>query len=587
MGQITATRLLPHGHAFFLTPSFLVAEPEKAYALVKWFGDRGKGKFAKSTPGTWKLVCAHNIRQYLLDLAIEKSAERDEVEAELQGQARKDAAIEEKGLSWATCSYRFQLHELIADMLSQPVTKDYSDYDPDLPDESRSPILYADVSIDADEEKALVTWFAGWAMCRLDRFRKFTVVGTDPTNEKRAVRVVTTRSKFSEVGERASPKPKESSNAEISNDPDRPLVAVSPASAAKARLAVASKLKSAFPSSASGASPLSSPQTVMKIKGLAASMSASVANAPTKPPFPPAQGSGSIGKYSVNQSSRVVGTIGSHTVTLPPSESAESPVEDSDVEMSIETTDSPSELVGPRHGIDMQAAPETLQFIASTGANMETANIYLSRSDDNVNRAIHLYSTETSAMSEEGRDAAFPPQFNNISMFSPQQFDGAGDERPRSSGANSVSSSVSGIQSDETGRRFVPSSVRSGGTVRPELSIRTGYVPREDRDSYRAPLRRHMDGEGSTSSSRNVSGRGSSIIGTTVARMEVDSSPVQEKGGDDTGAEVVTAETIGKDVQYEATTTWYERWYKEGKGWEHVHVESWAKAWKFLGVKEG
>jgi chromo domain-containing protein 1 len=42
--RINAVRLFPHGCAFLLTPSFLVAEPQKAYELLNWFlvGQRAK-----------------------------------------------------------------------------------------------------------------------------------------------------------------------------------------------------------------------------------------------------------------------------------------------------------------------------------------------------------------------------------------------------------------------------------------------------------------------------------------------------------------------------------------------------------------
>ena len=199
-GQLTATRLLPHGHAFFLTPSFLIAEPERAYQLLIWF----QGKHANTTPGTWKLVCAYNIRQYLLDLAIEKSAEKDEVEAEYQGQARKDSIMEERGLGYTTCLLRFQMHDAVVKMLSQSRSEFCWDNDSsDIADEFMSPIIYADKFIEVDDEQALVTWFASWAMCKLDLFRKFTVVGTAPKSEKKAVRrkQVTLRAQPPRLGE--------------------------------------------------------------------------------------------------------------------------------------------------------------------------------------------------------------------------------------------------------------------------------------------------------------------------------------------------------------------------------------------------
>jgi hypothetical protein len=226
-GQISATRLFPHGHAFFLTPSFLIAEPKRACYIIKWFS---KEKLNKSTPGTWKLVCAHNIRQYLLEVAIEKSAQKDQLEIDLQGKPNKDAEIMAKGLDYATCVFRFQMHVLMDELLSQQASEHYSDYESYLPDESSSPVIYAHKDIDADDEQALVTWFAGWAMCRLDQFRKFTVVGTGPWNEpeKQPVRkkqVITLRAqppKLDKSIRPTSPKPKEQSKSDLPKDHERP-----------------------------------------------------------------------------------------------------------------------------------------------------------------------------------------------------------------------------------------------------------------------------------------------------------------------------------------------------------------------------
>ncbi|KAM3078083.1 hypothetical protein ACMFMF_004495 [Clarireedia jacksonii] len=66
-GQITITPLFPFGAAIFVTPSFLVAEPAMTYKLFKWFQNRLKN----ATSGSYKLVSCHDLRTYLLDLAVQ------------------------------------------------------------------------------------------------------------------------------------------------------------------------------------------------------------------------------------------------------------------------------------------------------------------------------------------------------------------------------------------------------------------------------------------------------------------------------------------------------------------------------------
>jgi hypothetical protein len=186
LGQITVTRILPHGHAIFFTPSLLIAEPDRAYYLIKWFQE----KLKISTPGTYKLVCAYDIRSYLLQLALEKSSERDLFYERYRDNPAKDAMAAERGLSYQTCEVRFKCHSLISDMILKSMQSEFCDpCDLDQTDDEINTIVYADRSIDPDDEQSLVKWFAGWSIKQLDRFRKYTVVGTNSSSSKRAVRI--------------------------------------------------------------------------------------------------------------------------------------------------------------------------------------------------------------------------------------------------------------------------------------------------------------------------------------------------------------------------------------------------------------
>lgn len=185
LGQITATRLLPHGQAILLTPSFIIAEPERAVQIIRWFRDKLKASVAD----TYKLVCCFKVSDYLLDLALDKSSERDDFHEKHRDNPSKDALAEQAGLSWRASEARFSCHKYISELLSIDGTDEYPClYNLDLLDES-SPVVYADEIIDPEDEPALVTWFAGWAMTKLDRFRKFTVFGTGDAGKECAVRV--------------------------------------------------------------------------------------------------------------------------------------------------------------------------------------------------------------------------------------------------------------------------------------------------------------------------------------------------------------------------------------------------------------
>lgn len=183
LGQISVVRLFPHGHAFFLTPSFLIAEPEKARELIVWFKDR-------PVRGSWKLVCAHDIRTYLLRVALEKSLERDSFYEQHHNEPAKDAMAAKRGLSYQACEARFECHALISDMLvKSPEDMEFELYDSDPDGDTTAPIICADRSINPDDERRLINWFAGWSIRNLDKFRKYTVIGTTSSNYERAVRI--------------------------------------------------------------------------------------------------------------------------------------------------------------------------------------------------------------------------------------------------------------------------------------------------------------------------------------------------------------------------------------------------------------
>jgi chromo domain-containing protein 1 len=187
MGQLNAIRLFPHGCAFLLTPSFLVAEPHNAYQILSWFLGGGKPKYLLSTPRTWKLVCCHNFADYILELANSKAAEKDTFELKYQNDPAKDAKLYDAGLSFNECNLRYKLHKLLVDFESRQSLESISEFDSD---ESDYPFIYANKHINPDDEKGLVNWYAAWTMRNLDMYMKFIVVGSsEPKHRERLVRI--------------------------------------------------------------------------------------------------------------------------------------------------------------------------------------------------------------------------------------------------------------------------------------------------------------------------------------------------------------------------------------------------------------
>ncbi|KAK0127922.1 hypothetical protein ONS96_007421 [Cadophora gregata f. sp. sojae] len=185
VGRLRFTRLFPHGCAFLLTPSFIIAEPEYSYHILNWFLNT---KFVTSIGGTWKLVCCHNFRGYLLDLANSKAKENQDFEREHKDKPAKDAMLSQKRLDFRHCDTRFKLYKALMIWQSKH-TRDDSDSDSDRNDDNEYALVQAPKSIDQDDDEGLINWFAGWAMLRLDTFRKFPVIGTNSGNVALATRI--------------------------------------------------------------------------------------------------------------------------------------------------------------------------------------------------------------------------------------------------------------------------------------------------------------------------------------------------------------------------------------------------------------
>lgn len=166
-GDIHMTRLFPFRSAILLTPSFLVSEPRRTFEFLDWFMSKWMGQFR------YRLVAAHNIHEYLLELADEKYTERQAI---LDRYGDADYGIEEDkdGLSRDDCRLRYEAANLAAEMHMIRTVK----AGPYAHDEDQSSLVYADPSIDPNDEQSLVNWFGWWATLRADQFRKFYVVGS-------------------------------------------------------------------------------------------------------------------------------------------------------------------------------------------------------------------------------------------------------------------------------------------------------------------------------------------------------------------------------------------------------------------------
>ncbi|KAK1463652.1 chromo domain-containing protein [Colletotrichum cuscutae] len=176
LGTFELTRFFPHGYAILVTPSFLVSEPRRAFQLFQWYN-----RTYQKPSNNQKIVAAASLREYLRDLAHERSARRDDLMADgdLTRQwstSKREDIARIAGLSKEDCTARFETWAIVEGLQSAIDTSI-------VPDEQVEAIVFADGSIDANDEQSLVNWFGCWSQTRFDQFCNFHVLGTDGTSD--------------------------------------------------------------------------------------------------------------------------------------------------------------------------------------------------------------------------------------------------------------------------------------------------------------------------------------------------------------------------------------------------------------------
>jgi chromo domain-containing protein 1 len=175
MGDMQFTELFPtwprRRIVVLLTPSFLTSEPLRVFQLLEWFYTF----IACRSSQKCKLLTAYTLHEYLGDLALQKSRERDEIlEKSRHSISQAEITANIKGLSRDDCENRFKAWSLALELHQMRAGA----AGPDDVDEDICSIIYADPSIDANDEQSLVNWFGWWTSMRLDQFRGFHVIGS-------------------------------------------------------------------------------------------------------------------------------------------------------------------------------------------------------------------------------------------------------------------------------------------------------------------------------------------------------------------------------------------------------------------------
>ncbi|KAF5019617.1 hypothetical protein F66182_8363 [Fusarium sp. NRRL 66182] len=147
--------------ALLITPSFVVSQPQQLWNFFKWFW-----KCWGDSRDSFRLVVCADFQSWILGVAAEKNINRMGNDSNVTGRPRQDVVNEEavKALKKTWMTARALIY--------------------DLSTEEHPAFVFAPRSIDGNDEQSLVNWFGWWSVMNLDRFRKFSVVGSSATDPR-------------------------------------------------------------------------------------------------------------------------------------------------------------------------------------------------------------------------------------------------------------------------------------------------------------------------------------------------------------------------------------------------------------------
>ncbi|KAI1076510.1 hypothetical protein F5B20DRAFT_555393 [Whalleya microplaca] len=175
-GTLQLTRLFPHGRAFLITPSFALSEPERLCQFLEWF------KSYCCNPN-YLIVAGSDFLSYLKAVTLEKEEEYDSICRSHRGSnSELDRLLDEFGLSRDELEARFRAWQILNEII-----KEFGDEDTS---EDIRKVQWITHFIDPNDEQSLVNWFCWWSTTKLDRYRKFTVLGSSARRRQAAYRII-------------------------------------------------------------------------------------------------------------------------------------------------------------------------------------------------------------------------------------------------------------------------------------------------------------------------------------------------------------------------------------------------------------
>ena len=181
-------RLFPHGAALLLTDGLFLHRPREAARILTWFR---LTVLTSKAPRTWKLCTRPCLMDWLLKLQADRNMEDGKVYVQCYGEVWrmvKDEYIDEGVPGDEQSTEDAPIHFMGS----------VSAFDENV---GNGVATNAEVDTEAiaRNDRILIEWFAGYAMTKLEYFRRFDIVTGIPPNDERQREIRKVQAKWSHV----------------------------------------------------------------------------------------------------------------------------------------------------------------------------------------------------------------------------------------------------------------------------------------------------------------------------------------------------------------------------------------------------
>ncbi|KAF4335559.1 hypothetical protein FBEOM_10595 [Fusarium beomiforme] len=158
IGDVTLQTICGQNKAVLVTPSFVVSQPQQAWAFFKW-----AYKYGKFHRYQFRLILCSEFESWLYQLAgeVQEDWEANSRRTRVRKEDIEEAQKEIEAL------YKCAL------MVSQ------------ITGSSDEALVFAPDTIDGNDEQSLVNWFGWWSILNLDQYRHFTILGSSSNTSVR------------------------------------------------------------------------------------------------------------------------------------------------------------------------------------------------------------------------------------------------------------------------------------------------------------------------------------------------------------------------------------------------------------------